>query len=162
MKKFKMIAAGLVVSVVFSSFAIVGVSAATPLSINSSIPITNSLDSVNSNAITIPNLSVISPDFNYGPDGGPNLATIINEGGVAQNGDVGLAVKQLQGYLNQIAGYDGYHIITQDGYFGNDTLAAVKAFQTWYDVVLKVAHQLYVDGIVGSQTYDAIIGVIYG
>jgi hypothetical protein len=142
---------------VFLGVGSVSASAASaPSQTVSVLTISNSSSSLVSN-------SVVTPAFNYGPMGGPSIETIVyDEGGLVQNGDVGYAVWELQGYLNQVAGDDGYHIITQDGYFGNDTLGAVKAFQTWYDDVLKVAHQLYIDGIVGSQTYDAIIGEIYG
>lgn len=63
-----------------------------------------------------------------------------------KNGSTGEDVKQLQSYLIQL-GYD-CGSWGNDGDFGDATEIAVKEFQT--------DHNLEIDGIVGSKTYDAI------
>ena len=160
MKKFKMFAIGLVVSVVFSSFAIVGASAATPLSAATSTLTSTSSSLIVSGAIATSNLGIITPDFNYGPMGGPSIETIIADGGLVQIGDVGYAVWELQGYLNSISSRIGYHTISQDGYFGNDTLGAVKAVQYYEDYVDSGNWYLSIDGIVGPVTLSHIMDII--
>lgn len=61
-----------------------------------------------------------------------------------KRGCSGADVKRLQELLNEL----GYDCGTADGIFGSKTEAAVKAFQK--------AHGLYVDGIVGAKTRDAL------
>ena len=60
-----------------------------------------------------------------------------------RKGDRGNEVKELQTALNG-AGSN----LTVDGVFGNDTHAAVIAFQ--------IAHKLTIDGIVGAKTWEAL------
>lgn len=60
-------------------------------------------------------------------------------------GDQGEYVKLLQMQLKELMFYDG----NIDGNFGNNTLLAVKAFQT--------NNKLTVDGIVGKDTWSALI-----
>ena len=59
-------------------------------------------------------------------------------------GNSGDTVKTLQAKLNEL----GYDCGTVDGIYGPKTLAAVKAYQT--------AKGLSVDGVVGSQTWNAL------
>lgn len=59
-------------------------------------------------------------------------------------GDTGAAVKTLQERLNTWGGH-----LTVDSTFGTATLADVKAFQT--------AHHLTPDGVVGPQTWSALL-----
>lgn len=61
-----------------------------------------------------------------------------------KRGCSGSDVKRLQELLTEL----GYDCGTADGIFGSKTEAAVKAFQK--------AHSLYVDGIVGAKTRDAL------
>lgn len=61
-----------------------------------------------------------------------------------KRGCSGADVKRLQELLTEL----GYDCGTADGIFGSKTEAAVKAFQK--------AHNLYVDGIVGAKTRDAL------
>jgi len=59
-------------------------------------------------------------------------------------------IKQLQTQLKAV----GYKKIIIDGIFGRDTLTAVRAFQA---TNLDANHQpLYVDGIVGEKTWNAL------
>jgi peptidoglycan hydrolase-like protein with peptidoglycan-binding domain len=62
-----------------------------------------------------------------------------------QVGSSGPAVRELQTLLGQ----HGYPV-TVDGIFGQQTAAAVRAFQK--------AKGLVVDGIVGPQTWGALLG----
>ena len=62
-----------------------------------------------------------------------------------KKGDVGNDVANLQGVLNGL----GYGCGKADGIFGTRTLTAVKAFQA--------DHGLVPDGIVGMQTWDALL-----
>lgn len=64
-----------------------------------------------------------------------------------QNGSKGDEVKSLQILLNG----RGFDSGTADGEFGKNTLAAVKKFQT--------AKKLSADGIVGQNTWSALLGV---
>ncbi|MEN6317051.1 MAG: peptidoglycan-binding protein [Clostridiaceae bacterium] len=63
---------------------------------------------------------------------------------VLKKGNNGVYVNLLQRLLNDA----GFNCGTADGIFGNNTLAAVKAYQTKY--------KLTVDGIVGKQTWANI------
>jgi peptidoglycan hydrolase-like protein with peptidoglycan-binding domain len=137
MKKFNLISRVLVGAVLCMAVAApFGVSAA-------SVP-TKTVASAATSAAASTSLSapaVVTPDFNYGPDGGPSADAIIAEGGIIQLGDVGYAVKQVQTQLNN-SPY-GY-IVAVDGRFGSDTQAVVKIFQS--------AYGLTPDGIVGPNT----------
>lgn len=63
---------------------------------------------------------------------------------------VGLSVYMMQQFLNEIASINPcLRPIFVDGYFQEETYQAVKQFQYLYD--------LNVDGIIGKQTWDAII-----
>lgn len=64
---------------------------------------------------------------------------------VLQHGDRGEQVKTLQRLLTVL----GHDTKGTDGIFGNNTLAAVKAFQT--------AEGLSADGIVGAKTWNALL-----
>lgn len=59
-------------------------------------------------------------------------------------GDAGSAVKALQQALK-----DNGAVLNVDGVFGDDTIKAVKAFQS--------AHALKVDGIAGPETFQALM-----
>lgn len=61
-----------------------------------------------------------------------------------KQGSQGEEVKELQQKLNQL----GYDSKTVDGIFGSNTKAAVKAFQS--------AYNLTVDGIAGQKTWEAL------
>ena len=85
---------------------------------------------------------------------GPLTQAVINKGGSSgstvitnnlSSGSTGASVKALQSFLanNQYVGLDGKPLAT-DGVYGNETKAAVMAFQK--------ANGLTVDGIVGPQT----------
>lgn len=52
--------------------------------------------------------------------------------------------------LQRTLGSLGYYAGTLDGYFGDMTLAAVKAFQSDFG--------LYADGVIGAQT-KAVLGL---
>lgn len=108
--------------------------------------VTKVSDSVaaNSTAIQTPTISraTMHPSFNYGPDGGPYAETIIENGGIIQRGDVGIAVKNVQALLHSNYNYD---YVSVDGIFGADTERAVKDFQSRYG--------LEQDGKVGSKTW---------
>jgi peptidoglycan hydrolase-like protein with peptidoglycan-binding domain len=108
---------------------------------------------------TVSNLVILSPDFNYGPDGGPDIWTIIYGGEFVERGDVGKAVKELQSYLNAMddgpAG--GRSILSPnyvdvDGYFGPATENEVKWWQSYWGITA--------DGIVGPETYSYIMGAL--
>ncbi len=65
---------------------------------------------------------------------------------------VGLSVYMMQQLLNEIASVNPcLRAIFVDGYFQDETYQAVKQFQYLYD--------LNIDGIIGKQTWDAIINV---
>lgn len=98
------------------------------------------------NVPTIPNKAKAS--FNYGPDGGPDAWSIIENGSVIQKGDVGRAVKDVQRLLRS----NGY-LVNVDGYFGDDTERAVVGYQNLH---LNYPGKLVPDGIVGSQTLGAL------
>jgi cell wall-associated NlpC family hydrolase len=63
-----------------------------------------------------------------------------------QQGDRGQAVSEIQARLNAL----GYSVGSVDGDFGQMTVNAVKAFQR--------SRGLEADGIVGEQTYQALMG----
>lgn len=72
-------------------------------------------------------------------------------------GDSGIGVDDLQYYINYLSGYyDTIPPLTIDGYFGDDTLAAVIDMQNTFG--------LSPDGIVGEETwntmYRAYLGII--
>jgi Putative peptidoglycan-binding domain-containing protein len=166
MWKFKSVTFSLVITLSFSlSTCFLGVSAANVQSIkNVSKSAIEDVSVNNRNSTIVKSVAsntVVTPQFNYDPMSGPSIENIVyDEGGVVQEGDVGYAVYELQGYLNQLSTMDGYHTINQDGYFGTDTFGAVAAFQdhenhiggNWY---------LSVDGIVGHQTLSHIRGEIF-
>lgn len=65
-------------------------------------------------------------------------------------GSTGSAVRTMQAYLNTIRTvYPGIPLLTVDGVFGEQTLAAVRAFQQ--------QAFLTVDGIIGPETWNKII-----
>lgn len=68
-----------------------------------------------------------------------------NKSQIVRRGSSGGSVKELQKLLNQ----NGY-TLDEDGVFGNNTLAAVKDYQT--------KNGLDVDGVVGNQTWGALTG----
>jgi peptidoglycan hydrolase-like protein with peptidoglycan-binding domain len=74
----------------------------------------------------------------------PSLHVTIPAGGNLSSGDSGTAVVALQKALKALGFYDG----KADGDFGSGTEAAVIAFQT--------AHNLDQDGIVGTDTAQAL------
>ena len=63
---------------------------------------------------------------------------------VVSQGSTGDAVKMLQGIISA----RGYHLIA-DGVFGPNTVDAVRRFQG--------DHGLQVDGVVGPQTWGALV-----
>ncbi len=72
--------------------------------------------------------------------------------GLLQFGDTGTAVQNLQFYLKTIAAFNPFiPDLAIDGRFGRSTENAVRAFQSYYG--------LYVDGIVGENTWNRIVGV---
>lgn len=101
--------------------------------------------SVNSVEKATNTLGTVTPYFtNWSTD----LSTIISNGGVVQEGDVGLSVKQLQFVLR----WKGYGIL-KDGTFGSATKSSVENFQG--------KNGLRVDGIVGKNTYDKLLGYVW-
>jgi Putative peptidoglycan-binding domain-containing protein len=153
MRKIKSIAIGLLTTFIFSSSAgVLGISAASLPATKVSTPTISASSVSDNNSINMNSVisnTVVTPEFNYGPMGGPDLDTIIKvDGGVVQEGDVGYAVYQLQGILNDYSYFTGYRLISQDGYFGSDTYGAVIAFQNWCKIPA--------DGIVGRQTLEAL------
>ena len=75
--------------------------------------------------------------------------------GILRRGSRGTGVQQLQFFLNNLAAYNPA-IPSQkvDGIFGTGTERAVRAFQT--------AYRLPEDGVVGEETWDALIGAYRG
>lgn len=72
--------------------------------------------------------------------------------GLLQFGDTGTAVQNLQFYLKSIAAFNPFiPDLAIDGRFGRSTENAVRAFQSYYG--------LFVDGIVGENTWNRIVGV---
>lgn len=72
--------------------------------------------------------------------------------GLLQFGDTGTAVQNLQFYLKTIAAFNPFiPDLAIDGRFGRSTENAVRAFQGYYG--------LFVDGIVGENTWNRIVGV---
>jgi len=72
--------------------------------------------------------------------------------GLLQFGDTGTAVQNLQFYLKTVAAFNPFiPDLAIDGRFGRSTENAVRAFQGYYG--------LFVDGIVGENTWDRIVGV---
>ena len=69
--------------------------------------------------------------------------------GPIMNGNVGLDVQKMQGYLNQLLLTVN---LSTDGVFGTNTEAAVVRFQT--------LNGLTADGKIGTKTFDAIINKI--
>jgi peptidoglycan hydrolase-like protein with peptidoglycan-binding domain len=159
MRKIKNVIAGLVASLVFASVAVVGASAATPSSTSTTVSTAStSTSSISSllainNATTL-NLGKITPAFNYGPNGGPSIDTIVfTNGGLVQEGDVGYAVKEFQEDINLIRAPN----ITADGYFGSQTYAAVLEFQQdWDNPIAGNSPYLSQDGIVGKNTLNVM------
>jgi hypothetical protein len=181
MRKLKTLCMGLAATMVLT-VASIGVSAATPPVKTTTATAKSSVStSVDTNKLTqqqlaefvqgyneimadpqkyIPNYqnimvknAVITPDFNYGPDGGPGMGAVIAAGGVLQKGDIGYCVKELQNDLNEsLAGP-----LSVDGNFGTATQNAVLGFQTeWNNANGFGRGLLSVDGIVGSGTQAAI------
>lgn len=72
-------------------------------------------------------------------------------GTVLRTGSTGSEVARMQKYLNVfLAGCDcGSGPIAVDGNFGSGTKAAVESFQK--------AHGLVVDGVIGNDTWDAVV-----
>lgn len=65
-------------------------------------------------------------------------------------GSTGSEVARMQKYLNVfLAGCGGGSALTVDGNFGSRTKSAVEAFQT--------AHGLIADGVIGSDTWNAVV-----
>ena len=72
--------------------------------------------------------------------------------GLLRFGDTGSTVQNLQFYLKTIAAFNPFiPDLSIDGFFGNDTENAVRAFQRTYG--------LDVDGIVGETTWNRIVSV---
>jgi hypothetical protein len=117
MKKLRFIAIALVSVLMLSSVALV--SAATPPTSATSAN-TNSINE----GIVSSGLGTVTPDFNYGPTGGPSAEQIISSGGVIQIGDVGAAVEEIQSDLNYISSHlelSNVYAGSVDGYFGSQT-----------------------------------------
>ena len=100
-------------------------------------------------------------------NGVKNLSEIYSEGltisevervfsSTLRRGDRGIAVRTIQYYLNFIGQFnDSLSIgLTEDGIFGPATEQAVRAFQRFYG--------LTADGIVGRNTWNAVIDVYRG
>jgi hypothetical protein len=180
-RKFKTLCTGLVVAMVLS-IACVGVSAATPPAKTS--PANKTVAASENTALTASDkaeiaqevqalqqkfgalkaadhnsiANVVTPDFNYGPNGGPGLHTLLwSLGGIVQNGDVGWCVQEIQHNLATFG-----ETMTIDGYYGNDTYIGVKAFQEFYNDYKyfgPVWGYISEDGIVGKDTYNAMVNV---
>ena len=73
------------------------------------------------------------------------MAMTFNKYATLKDGSSGSSTKELQKLLNQ----NGYNV-AEDGIFGAKTLAAVKDYQK--------NNGLAVDGIVGTQTWDSLLG----
>lgn len=81
----------------------------------------------------------ISPSFNYGPNGGPNIVTILNEGGVVQKDDVGYVVKEVQTAL--------YYYFTRPGISQDEAMDAL---------IFDVYSNKFIDGVDGVDTYTLV------
>lgn len=81
----------------------------------------------------------IQPSFNYGPSGGPNIVTILNEGGVVQKDDVGYVVKEVQTAL--------YYYFTRPGISQDEAMDAT---------IFDVYSNNFIDGIDGVDTYTLV------
>ena len=64
-------------------------------------------------------------------------------------GSSGIDVKKMQYYLNQILGAPNLKPLVEDGVYGQATEFAVAVFQ--------YLHQLSVDGVLGSNTWNRIV-----
>jgi peptidoglycan hydrolase-like protein with peptidoglycan-binding domain len=146
-KKIKLLTLAILATVVMSStpaFAATNTSTSTATTLK-----TVAASSLITSASKTPAISgTIQPAFNYGPHGGPSASTIINSGGIIQNGDVGEAVVNVQQALVG-AGYLAAN--QEDGYFGSITKNAVENFQREMNTYNKAG--LAVDGIVGAKTW---------
>lgn len=87
---------------------------------------------------------------NLSADGivGPQTWAALIQGRTVDQGDTGQAVRALQRLLRDKFGHNQ---VTVDGDFGPITESAVKDFQEKYD--------LAVDGIVGPQTWKALVAI---
>lgn len=83
--------------------------------------------------------------YQYIPNTRDSLTNPVLKRPTLRYGNEGEFVKQLQTELKQLMFYNG----NIDGYFGNDTLKSVKAFQ--------INNKLTADGIVGKDTWSALI-----
>ncbi len=81
-----------------------------------------------------------------------NVENTTYPGTALRVGSVGESVRLMQTYLNAISNrYPTIGKVSEDGKFGAQTEAAVKAFQKIFG--------LTVDGVVGRQTWDKIVSV---
>lgn len=64
-------------------------------------------------------------------------------------GNVGLDVKKMQYYLNEILNEPGLQRMTEDGIYGQKTEFAV--------VIYQYLNHMNIDGIIGTQTWNNII-----
>lgn len=83
--------------------------------------------------------------YQYIPNTRDSLTNPVLKRPTLRYGSQGEFVKQLQMELKQLMFYNG----NIDGYFGNETLKSVKAFQ--------INNKLTTDGIVGKDTWSALI-----
>jgi peptidoglycan hydrolase-like protein with peptidoglycan-binding domain len=143
--KIKLLTLGILTTVVTTStpaFAATNISKA----VTAKKIVTINANSV-SKTLTIPN--TIKASWSYSPNGGPTAQSIINSGGVIQEGDVGEAVKEVQQKLANMSLLNQSEV---DGYFGPITYDAVREYQTMID--RRHDGDLATDGIVGSQTWS--------
>lgn len=139
--KIKILSLGIVSTVLLSS---------TPVFAATNTNNTVNKNSTNNKTITSKSsVGGVHLEFNYGPNGGYDIWYTVDNGGLIQNGDVGLAVKDLQLLLDWQGASIGI-----DGYFGNGTYNAVKSFQS--------SHGLYPDGIVGKNTENVLFNLAAG
>jgi peptidoglycan hydrolase-like protein with peptidoglycan-binding domain len=137
-KKIKLLTLGVLATLIISStqvFAATGTSSANKIQSNKNVT-----DTKSSTVSSIP--GTVKPAF---VDWQTELFVIVTNGGVVQQGDIGLSVEQVQFLLR----YRGYGI-SRDGVFGGQTGSAVYNWQQ--------NHALVKDSIVGKNTAFSLLG----